>query len=78
MPTNLSKRSLIDRPNDVGLMMAPIIILLAVLAAATYEPTLGRWISDAAQAEFVGPDSSILIAEANPLSPQVALAVSRR
>jgi hypothetical protein len=58
--------------------MVPIIILLAVLVAAAYEPTLGRWISDAAQAEFVGPDSSTLIAEANPRSPQVAMATSRR
>ena len=79
MPTNLNKRNLIDRRNDTGpMILVPIIILLAVITAATYAPALGLWISDAAQAEFVGSDASTLFAEAKPQSPQVALSTPNR
>ena len=73
MPTNLNKRNAIDSEPSGPTLSIPIIILLATLTAAEFKPALGLWISDAAQAEFVGSDSTPLVAVRGPQSSHAAL-----
>ena len=77
MPTNLNKRNAIDSEPSEPTSSIPIIILLAMMTAAEFEPALGLWISDAAQAEFVGSESSASVAERGPQSSHAALVEKR-
>ena len=61
MPTSLNRRN--PRNHDRGRMKVflvfgiPVILLVAVLVAATRFPPAGKWISDAVQAEFAEPNA---------------------
>ncbi len=41
--------------SGIRLVIIPTILGIAVVALAITQPNVARWISDAAQAEFVGP-----------------------
>jgi len=48
-----------DRPYrgwDVKLVALPILVVIALIGLAVSQPGASRWISEAAQAEFVGTD----------------------
>jgi hypothetical protein len=41
---------------DIKLVALPILLAIALIGLAVSHPSASRWISDAAQAEFVGMD----------------------
>jgi hypothetical protein len=41
---------------DIKLYALPILLVVALIGFAVSHPSASKWISDAAQAEFVGPD----------------------
>jgi len=41
---------------DIKLAALPILLVIALIGLAVSHPSASRWISDAAQAEFVGMD----------------------
>jgi hypothetical protein len=48
---------------DIKLFALPILLLVALIGFAVSHPGASKWISDAAQAEFVGTD---LVPDAGP------------
>jgi hypothetical protein len=46
----------IDRGSGIGFLALPALLVIAVIGLAMTHPDLPRWISAAAQAEFVNPD----------------------
>ena len=46
----------VDRGWDIKLVAFPILIVIALIGVAVSHPSASRWISEAAQAEFVGTD----------------------
>jgi hypothetical protein len=50
----------LDRPPrddwDIKLVALPILLVVALIGLAVSQPNASKWISDAAQAEFVGTD----------------------
>jgi len=59
MPTTLNRRQpendSHDRTGIVGVFILPFVALTILALLATYFPMASIWISEAAQAEFVGP-----------------------
>jgi hypothetical protein len=47
----------IDRRSGIGFFAVPLVLVIAVIALARIQPAMPSWISEAVQAEFVGPDS---------------------
>ena len=45
-----------DRGSDLKLVALPILVVIALIGLAISHPSASRWISEAAQAEFVGTD----------------------
>ena len=45
-----------DRGWDIKLVALPILVVIAMIGLAVSRPNASKWISDAAQAEFVGTD----------------------
>ena len=45
-----------DRGWDIKLVALPILLVIALIGLAISHPSASRWISEAAQAEFVGTD----------------------
>jgi hypothetical protein len=45
-----------DRGWDIKLVALPILVVIAMIGLAVSHPSASKWISDAAQAEFVGTD----------------------
>jgi hypothetical protein len=43
-----------DRSFSLGLFLLPTLLLIALIALAVLQPAASVWISEAAQAEFVG------------------------
>jgi hypothetical protein len=57
MPTTLSKRKSKDGREWIGklaILVIPILVVTSLAGLAIYHPAASVWISDAAQAEFVG------------------------
>jgi hypothetical protein len=50
-------RNRTDRSWSIGLVVLPVLIVIALVALAITNPVVSIWISQAAQAEFVGPNS---------------------
>ena len=46
-----------DRNWSIGLFVLPVLVMIALVALAIIKPVASVWISEAAQAEFVGPDA---------------------
>jgi hypothetical protein len=46
----------VDRNWDIKLFALPILLVVALIGFAVSHPGASKWISDAAQAEFVGAD----------------------
>ena len=46
-----------DRNWSIGLFALPVLVMIALVALAIFKPVASVWISEAAQAEFVGPDA---------------------
>jgi hypothetical protein len=46
-----------DRNWNIGLFGLPVLVMIALVALAIFKPVASVWISEAAQAEFVGPNS---------------------
>jgi hypothetical protein len=42
---------------SIGLFALPVLVMIALVALAIFKPVASVWISQAAQAEFVGPDA---------------------
>jgi len=45
-----------NRGWDIKLVALPILLMIALIGLAVSHPSASKWISDAAQAEFVGTD----------------------
>jgi hypothetical protein len=45
-----------NRGWDIKLVALPILVVIALIGLAVSHPSASKWISDAAQAEFVGMD----------------------
>jgi hypothetical protein len=45
-----------DRGSDLKLVALPIFVVIALIGVALSHPNASKWISEAAQAEFVGTD----------------------
>jgi hypothetical protein len=45
-----------DRGWSLGLFLVPALLVIALIALAVVQPAASVWISEAAQAEFVGVD----------------------
>jgi len=45
-----------NRGWDIKLVALPILLMIALIRLAVSHPSASKWISDAAQAEFVGTD----------------------
>lgn len=45
-----------DRGWDIKLVVLPVLVVIAIIGLALSHPSASKWISDAAQAEFVGTD----------------------
>jgi hypothetical protein len=41
---------------DIKLVALPVLVVIALIGLAVSQPNASRWISEAAQAEFVGTD----------------------
>jgi len=41
---------------DIKLVALPILVVIALVGLAVSQPSASRWISEAAQAEFIGTD----------------------
>jgi hypothetical protein len=50
-------QSRIDWNWSAGLFALPVLVMIALVALAIFKPVASVWISEAAQAEFVGPDA---------------------
>jgi hypothetical protein len=46
----------IDRSRGIGFLVLPAILVIALIGLALIQPAAPVWISEAVQAEFVGPD----------------------
>ncbi len=46
----------VDRDWNIVLFAAPVLVVIALVALALIQPSAPSWISEAAQAEFVGID----------------------
>jgi hypothetical protein len=61
MPTTLNRRMPKNDARDwtgkVGVFIAPVLVLTILVLLTIYDPRTSIWISDAAQAEFVGATS---------------------
>jgi len=55
----------VDRDWNIVLVALPVLVVIALVTLAIIQPSSPSWISEAAQAEFVGIDSSD-IAPAQP------------
>ena len=74
MPTTLNRRQpendSHDRTGIVGVFILPFVALTILALLATYSPMASVWISEAAQAEFVGATGpSISALAAGPKTP---------
>ena len=45
-----------DRSWSIGFFALPVLVVIALVALAITKPVASVWISEAAQAEFVGPN----------------------
>jgi len=50
-------RNRTDRGANVALFALPVLVMIALVALAIIQPAAPSWISEAAQAEFVGMNS---------------------
>jgi hypothetical protein len=50
-------RNRTDRNWSIGLFALPVLVMIALVALAIIKPVASIWISEAAQAEFVGPNA---------------------
>jgi hypothetical protein len=46
----------IDRGSGIGFLALPVLLVIALIGLAIIQPAAPAWISEAAQAEFVGTD----------------------
>ena len=46
----------IDRGSGIGFLALPATLVIALIGLAMIQPAAPAWISEAVQAEFVGPD----------------------
>jgi len=46
----------IDRGSGIGFLALPATLVIALIGLAMIQPAAPSWISEAVQAEFVGPD----------------------
>ena len=46
----------IDRGSGIGFLALPATLVIALIGLAMIQPAVPAWISEAVQAEFVGPD----------------------
>ena len=44
------------RNGDIKLFALPVLFVVALIGFVVSHPSASKWVSDAAQAEFVGPD----------------------
>jgi hypothetical protein len=62
MPTTLDRPMLKHNGRDwigkVGVFIVPVLVLTILVLLTIYDPRTSIWISDAAQAEFVGATNS--------------------
>jgi hypothetical protein len=49
-------RNRTDRNWSIGFFALPVLVVIALVALAITKPVASVWISEAAQAEFVGPN----------------------
>ena len=54
-------RNRTDRDWNVALFAVPIFVVIALIALAIVQPNASNWISEAAQAEFVGMNSPAVV-----------------
>jgi len=47
----------VDRRAGLGFFAVPLVLVIAVIVLARIQPAMPTWISEAVQAEFVGPGS---------------------
>ena len=52
-------RNRTDRNWSIGLFVVPVLVVIALVALAIIKPVASIWISEAVQAEFVGPNSPV-------------------
>jgi hypothetical protein len=50
-------RNRTDRSWSIGFFVVPMLIVIVLIALVMIKPAASIWISEAAQAEFVGPNS---------------------
>ena len=46
----------IDRGSGIGFLALPVTLVIVLIGLAMIQPAAPAWISEAVQAEFVGPD----------------------
>jgi hypothetical protein len=77
MPTTLSKRKSKSDGREwvgkLGIFVIPILVLTSLAVLAIYLPAASVWISDAAQAEFVGTTGPSVINPTPVAEPQRVL-----
>ena len=52
-------RNRTDRSWSIGFFVVPMLIVIALIALVMIKPAASIWISEAVQAEFVGPNSPV-------------------
>ena len=60
-------RNRTDRDWNVALFALPVLVVIALVALAIIQPAAPSWISEAAQAEFVGMNSPDIV----PMQPAI-------
>ena len=58
---NRENRNRTDRDWNVTLFALPVLVVVALVALAIIQPAAPSWISEAAQAEFVGMNSPEIV-----------------
>jgi hypothetical protein len=54
-------RNRTDRSWNIALFGLPVLVVAALVGVAIFQPEASSWISEAAQAEFTGMNSSVII-----------------
>ena len=62
-------RNRTDRDWNVALFALPVLVVIALVALAIIQPAAPSWISEAAQAEFVGMNSPDIV----PMQPAMQI-----
>jgi hypothetical protein len=63
----------LDRLERAGIFIIPVVVLITIVILAFRHPAVSIWISDAAQAEFVGTTSASVIDPTPVAEPQRVL-----